>query len=555
MRRSESRRLVEGVRASALVLALALCAPLALSAQSRLDLGGAMLPQGEELRYLRNLALVDSSASFDVTLQPISRRVQSRARANAAASSHPWASRFQSAQQPFSLALGRQFNLQLLRPDASATLLTDRPAALDDGVAWSGRGGNLTLQAGATAEWRWFRAQLAPIAFVAQNADFALAPNSFSDARRFRDSRFPNAIDLPQRFGESSYSRLDLGDSFIDADVGALSFGVSNARQHWGPAREYPLMLGTGSGGFLHFYVGSAEALDVVVGSLNLRLMGAKLEQSPYSPIQSGERSRFLSGAVMSFRPRFAQSLEIGLARLVNGPWPADGFGIGELLLPFEGLINDNTDPINQNDNNGFAGAFVRFAPAGGGLEVYGEMSREDFAGDLRQLYLEPDDLLHYTLGVASARRVGEAIRVLRVELVNGEVNHYEREGRTLSRPIPPYTHSRTRQGLTNRGQLLGSFAAYGGAGATASYEVLSERGRRSITVDRTLLRDWLPGQGITGGVNEGEVTYRLRVEELRFRGDAEWALSVAPTYTLNRNLAQGEDVFGLELGLRWRGW
>jgi len=134
-------------------------------------------------------------------------------------------------------------------------------------------------------------------------------------------------------------------------------------------------------------------------------------------------------------------------------------------------------------------------------------------------------------------------------------VNHYEREGRTLSRPIPPYTHSRTRQGLTNRGQLLGSFAAYGGAGATASYEVLSERGRRSITVDRTLLRDWLPGQGITGGVNEGEVTYRLRVEELRFRGDAEWALSVAPTYTLNRNLAQGEDVFGLELGLRWRGW
>ncbi len=514
-----------------------------------------MLPQGEELRYLRNLSLVDSAASFDVTLQPISPRVQARARAQAAAGTHPWQSRFRPAQQPVALTAASAVNLQLLRPDASVTFLSDRPSALDDGVAWSGRGGTFVLQAGATAQWRWFRAQLAPVAFVAQNADFTLAPNSFSDARRFRDSRFPNSIDLPQRFGESAYSRLDLGDSFIDADIGALSVGISNARQHWGPAREYPLTLGTGSGGFLHFYVGSAEPVDVLVGQLNVRLMGAKLEQSPYSPIQSGEESRFLSGVLLGFRPRFAPALELGLTRLVNGPWPADGFGIAELLLPFEGLINDNRDPINQNDNNGFAGAFVRFAPAGGGLEVYGELSREDFAGDLRQLYLEPDDLVHYTLGAARARRVGETLRVFRVELVNGEVNHYEREGRDLTRPIPPYTHSRTRQGLTNRGQLLGSFAAYGGAGASASWERISEQGRRSITLDRTLLLDWLPALGPTGGVPEGEVTYRLRVEELRFRGDAEWAIAVAPQYTLNRNLERGADVLGLELRLRWRGW
>ena len=51
------------------------------------------------------------------------------------------------------------------------------PVDRNDGVLWAGRGATIALQGGLGAEWRWMRAQLAPVAFGAQNAGFALAPN------------------------------------------------------------------------------------------------------------------------------------------------------------------------------------------------------------------------------------------------------------------------------------------------------------------------------------------------------------------------------------------
>ena len=239
----------------------------------------------------------------------------------------------------------------------------------------------------------------------------------------------------------------------------------------------------------------------------------------------------------------------------MNGPWPSDGASLGLLTRPFEDVINDNVEEINQNDDNGFASIFLRIAPPGSGFEVYGEMSREDFAGNWRWLLMEPDDLAAYTLGIAQSRLNSNGVlTVLRAELVNGEVSHFERGARTLNTPIPPYRHTGTRQGLTNRGQLLGSSAAYGGAGGTLTWERFDARGRVAFSGERMTVLDWLPAMGPTGGVSHAEVRYGLRAELTRFRGDAEWDVMVAPSYTLNRNLERGRDLFNLTLQLRWRG-
>lgn len=563
MRRTESRR---GVGFAGALLAMTLASSLLTrpsGAQSRLELGGAMLANGEEQRYLRALALTDSARSLAVSLQPFGASGDAAARGLATTIGHPWASRFAATTdgpQPITPVARRSMADRprgaLLRPDARAVFLSDRPWAADDGVVWAGRGATLAAQAGVSASWWRLRAQLAPVAFYAQNAAFALAPNGRTGDERYRDARFPRSIDLPQRFGDTPYGRLDLGDSFIEAEAGGLVLGVSNARQHWGPAREYPLVLGTGSGGFAHAHLSAAEPVDLRVGHLQFRLMGAQLAESSFAPANSaGTSTRFLSAFVFAFRPRLIDAVEVGASRLVNGPWPAGGFGLGELALPFEGIVNNNRDPINQNTYNGFASVFLRIAPRGSGLEVYAELSREDFAGDARQLLLEPDDLVHYTVGVARARRDADGLSVLRAELVNGEVSHFERQGRGLDRPIAPYTHSPTTQGLTNRGQLLGSAAAFAGAGGTLAWDRYSERGRRTYSIERLVLRDWLPALGSTGGVPEAEVSYRLAAEELRFRGNRDWSLQVATRYTLNANLEQGRDVFGLELQFRWRGW
>lgn len=539
-------------RQHAATLALAMLVNIPAAAQARLDLGGAMLPQGDEQRYLRALALTDSSGGMAVTLQPFGRSGDVAARARALTLAHPWRARFLA--DTLASASWRP-RLSVLRPNAGLRYQTDRPWSEDDGVVWAGRGATINVQAGVAGRWGPLRAQLAPVAFVAENRAFPLAPNGFADLRRFSDGRFPGSIDLPQRFGDATYQRVDLGDSFVELEAFGLVTGLSNARQHWGPSQFHPLVLGTGSGGFAHAHLSTAAPLATFLGDFQFRVLGGRLEQSAFSPVTGGETARFLSAMVMSLRPRFVPSMEVGVSRLINGPWPPGGLGLGDALRPFEGIINDNTDAINKNADNGFASVFARFAPAGGGLEAYGELSREDFAGDVRQLYLEPDDLVHVTLGVASVRRTADRIRVLRLELVNGEVNHFEREGRSLWAPIPPYTHCCTTQGLTNRGQLLGSVAAYGGSGATISWQRYGTHGSTAIAAERLVRADWLPALGVTGGVRQADVTYRVRVERQRFLGHRVWTAAVAPHYTLNANLREGANRFGLDLQLRWQGW
>jgi hypothetical protein len=511
-----------------------------------------MLSQGDEQRYLRALALTDSSSGMAVTLQPFGRAGDAAARARAGTLEHPWRARF----TPPSAASTRRWPLlQVLRPTAGLRYQSDRPWPEDDGVVWAGRGATLIVQGGVATQWGPVRAQVAPVAFWAENRAFPLVENGLGGNRQFADGRFPFDIDLPQRFGSGTYSRIDLGDSFVELEAFGIVAGVSNTRQHWGPSQFQPLTLGSGSGGFAHAHLSTAAPLATPVGDVQFRVLGGRLEQSPYSPIMSGETSRFLSGVAMSLQPAFLASLEVGVTRIINGPWPVGGLGLSELLLPFEGIINDNTDAVNRNVNNGFASVFARFAPRGGGLEAYGEVSRDDFAGDVRQLYLEPDDLMQLTVGVARVTRRDGALRVLRVEMVSGEVNHYEREGRSLDRPWPPYLHFLTTQGLTNRGQLLGSFGAYGGSAAVIAWQEFSERGSTAVTTERLVRTDWIPALGDTGGVPQADVSFRLRVEQQRFRGHRLWSIAVAPRYSLNHNLADGADRFGLEVSLLLQGW
>lgn len=541
------------VRVAVAVMALSACAaviPLrAVPAQTaRVDLGGSLLPGGEEARYLRSLQLLDTVRSALVGVQATGAGFDAAwRRVVRGSAAHPWAARFGD---------GRQRVFTLLRPDVDLIHQTGLITADVPGVTWAGLGLTATAQAGVHAEWKWLRAQVAPVVFWTQNRGMALTPNGLDRDGRFRDSRFPGSIDLPQRFGPDSYSRFDWGDSFVELSAVGVAVGVSNARQQWGPAQHYPLVLGTGSGGFAHGYVGSSTPMNIGIGVVHGRLILGRLEQSEYSPTQSGETARFLSGVVMSFSPKLISGFELGATRLVNGPWPEGGAGWSEAMLPFEGIINNNVSELNQNPYNGFASVFVRVAPPRTGLEAFAELSREDFAGNVRWLLMEPDDLTHLTVGIGHARTLSNGqLRRVTFELTNGEVAHTERAARALNTPFPPYLHSGTYQGLTNRGQLLGSLATFGGAGAIVSVDYYSERGRNSVSLERTTLLDWIPHLGATGGVSGAEVRYGVRVEALRFAGARDIGISFGPSYTLNRSLEPGDDRWGLELGIRWRGW
>jgi hypothetical protein len=560
MLRDESRRTRRRFCALAMSLLCGL-APRVSDAQQgvALDQGGALLSAGDEIAYLRIRALTDTSL-VPLTIQPLSARSSARLREWAAATNGPWQGRFaptgaNALSAPRSVGALRWW---VLRPDAAVTYHSALPLSRNDGVVWNGRGVTTSVQGGLGMQWRGLEVQLAPIAFSAQNGEFALAPNGRTGDFVYADPRFPGNIDHVQAFGPSTYSRLDAGESFIRFEAYGASIGLSNARMTWGPAREYPLVMSTNAGGFAHYFIGTSEPANVWIGTVQARLIGGRIEQSAYSPVDTGRTHRFTSGFVASFSPRGLRGLEIGGTRVMQVRWPEGGPSLSQMMRPFQTVVSnpDEGAAPNQNTENGFASAFVRIAPPGSGLEAYAEISREDFTGNLRALIAKPDDLAQITLGLARTVLRGDGgMSVLRIELVNGELSAAERGQRGLNRPIPSYTHSQTRQGLTSRGQILGSPVAYGGSGGTITWERYEARGRTSIQLERQLRLDWLPALGSTGGTEQAETLYGIRYERSRFLGARELTLTVAPSRVLNRNLVVGNDLWNLELGARWRGW
>ncbi len=545
----------------ALGIALVLATPANAQRTSRLELGGAILAAGQEANYLRALGLTDTLRDVSWSIQPFTAALEARlARRTAGNASHPWAAQLASTAigQPSAFAerAWGEVRYQLLRPDAQLIYNSALPVGMNDGVLWAGRGATVAAQAGIAARWKWLRVQLAPIAFHAQNADFDIAPNGQTGFRIYADGRYPLRIDLPQRFGNAPYGRLDPGDSFIEAQAFGVSAGFSTARLNWGPGRDHPLVQSTNAGGFPHGFIGTAAPVDIYIGDVQARLIGGRMEQTDYSPIQTGPLHRFHTGFIGTFAPKLFPGLELGGTRIMNVRWREGMPTLKQILRPFSGVINDQVGPINQNEENQFASVFFRLAPRGSGFEAYGEYSREDFSGTWRWLAMQPDDLAGIMFGATHARASADgSLRVLRAEFVNADLSHQERGGRTNVRPIPIYWHVHTRQGLTSRGQIIGSAAAYGGAGGNVSWERFTPAGRTLIGADRYVHLDWLPPMGPVGGTPHAEVRYGLRYERTRFVGNREWGIVIAPSHTLNRNLEEQADVFNLNLQVRWRGW
>ena len=111
-----------------------------------------------------------------------------------------------------------------------------------------------------------------------------------------------------------------------------------------------------------------------------------------------------------------------------------------ELSRPFTGGFNRNfgtgSENLNVTGDNGMASAFFRWVLPKSGVELFGEVYREDYAGDLRTFLEKPDDLSSYMFGMQWASvRMSDHIRVVRAEVVKclgyirGEIGgHHGRE-------------------------------------------------------------------------------------------------------------------------------
>jgi hypothetical protein len=520
-------------------------------AYSRLDLGGFIEAGGEAERYLRVLQISGLVPLTPWSIQPFA---PTQAKKLHAVAAHPWRARFDAENGAANVSEGAH----LLRPQAHLIENSAFPFQEGGGPTWAGRGLTGDIQLGASVSSQFVYAQLAPLAFASQNLSFALAPNGQTGNLRFADARFPRNIDAPQRFGTTQYSRLEPGSSSLFLDYGGVVVGAMTAPQQWGPAREYPLVLSPNPGGFPTVFLGTSTPANLWLFRLHTRLVYSQLDQSPFSPVDTGDTRRFGSGIVGVIEPRGAPGLEIGGTRFIHDPWPDSGLSLSLLRRPLSNGFNFTSIAANPASENQVASAFARWALPAAKAEFYGEFYKEDFPGHFHQslsLVEKPDDLSAFTIGfqrVFIARP--DFFRVLRGEIVNSQVSHQERETRGFTTPLPPYIHSEELQGHTVDGMLIGSPEAYGGAAWRIGVDDYSPNGRRTISLERSLRFDWLPTDTDSSLVHP-DVIYALRAELLRFYGNTEWQVTVIPAIDLNRNLVAGRDVFNVTVGFTFRGW
>jgi len=260
------------------------------------------------------------------------------------------------------------------------------PYGFNDGPIWAGKGFTLAAEGGFVWRKGVVTLTLAPLAFVAQNAPFA--PST--------DSTLQTMIDRPERFGTGSYARIDPGQSSLRLDWRALALGASTANEYWGPASEFPIILGNNAPGFPHFFLGTAHPVMLGPIGVHARIIWGKLSHSKEFAGRPavGPSGRLGTGIVLDLTTRWIPGLEIGATRFEHEPWRAGGPTLADALAPFR------ASESGQQNSNGLASVFFRWVFPNSGFETYAEYGRDDYSANGRDFLLEPDHTGGYTVGM-----------------------------------------------------------------------------------------------------------------------------------------------------------
>ncbi|CAA9316056.1 MAG: hypothetical protein AVDCRST_MAG68-1568 [uncultured Gemmatimonadetes bacterium] len=511
-------------------------------AQGAPDLRLEATAGSEAEEYLRTLQVAGMAPLYPWSVRSFSpAEIDRLAPANRA---HPWAARFgaDTAAAPA---------LRLIRPRVRAIYNTSFPThGPPDGAIWAGRGMTGALSAGATFRAGPLSLRLEPLVFWSQNSSFDLMENGETGDMAFADPTRPRQIDLPQRFGDEAYTRVDPGQSTLRLDALGVAAGVSTANQVWGPGTEMPLILGANAGGFPHAFVGSSAPVPVGIGRLHGRVVWGDLAQSEYTHVTGKGSRRFMAGWSVAFLPAGLRGLELGASRFFHNHWPSGGLDVADFLRPLQPFLKENLDPTGEGEDrvsdtaNQIASVQARWVLPRSGFELFGEFAREDHNWDVRDFLLQPDHASAYMLGGRKVWVRDGQLLTLRAELVESAVSHI----REVRPQAPFYIHTRTTQGHTLRGQILGTPAVYGGGGSVVALESHTRGGRWHLDWTRTRVRG-----GRTVEDPSVDVIHSIGGQALLFRGGVDATMGVRGSWNLNRYYQGNAFNLTTELGLRAR--
>jgi hypothetical protein len=425
-----------------------------------------------------------------------------------------------------------------LRPLESRIILNSAvPFGYNEGPLWAGRGLTGSVTGGVTAAVGPLSASIVPTMFQAQNAAFELLPNGMS-GRLAYGFPYPWGADMPQRFGSKPYGRVDAGNSFVRLDALGLAVGFSTAAEHWGPARDHPIVLGNNAGGFPHAFLGTSHPIRLGPVRVHGRALWGRLSQSSFTFMDTIARHRFAPGVAFIIVPDGVPGLELGASRFAHVLWLGHVLSAGNLLRPFATLWNT----WQPNEENQIASLFGRWVVQRAQIEVYAEFGREDANLDVRHFLQEPDHGAAYLLGFQKVWGDSATRRdVIRGEVLNSRIT----TPYLLPPPTPFYVHSPISQGHTHRGLALGSAGGFGGGAASLAFDRYTRNGRWTVSWTRLMRAEHLtPERGWIPIPEDADVFHAFGVDGISFRGRSAFTYELKGVYEVNRNFQR--DVFNL---------
>lgn len=390
--------------------------------------------------------------------------------------------------------------LQLLPVVWQNQLNTAYPYGWNDGPMIPARGLQTYVSTGFFAKYRWLSIQFRPELVSAQNRVYEGIGGEAGPDRAWY-SYFGNKIDLPERFGNGSYTRAYLGQSSIRLTLDPISVGFSTENLWWGPGLHNAILMSNTAPGFAHVTLNTSKPIKTYIGSFEFQIVGGHLEKSGYPPSLLGDTAthhqyertkpegwRYLSGINLTYQPKWTPGLSFGFIRTYNINQQDMGRGLkyyAPFLEPFsKSKVETDSNSSDHIPSDQMLSFYFRYVVPKANVEFYGEYAKNDHNWDKRDGMGQIDHTRAYTFGLRKLvplhNRWGGYLQ-LAGEMTQVAVTNT----RAIRSGAPWYVHHQVSDGYTNRGQLLGAGIGPGGNSQTVQVSWLDGLKQLGVQVQR----------------------------------------------------------------------
>jgi hypothetical protein len=453
---------------------------------------------------------------------------------------HPWQDLISTYSDS---GAGSWVGAGIFEPTLNTFWNSSRPFGQNDGAVWQGRGGTVFLSSGVFTKAGPLSMALRPQFMYNQNSHFELWPGT-----GFQYADRSTTIDSPQRFGPDPYTMWDLGQSYVRLDYKGAAAGISNENMWWGPARQNAIVMSNNAPGFPHAFIGTSHPVGVGIADFQAKWLWGRLTESEYFDTDEENNQRFVTGIILDLSPRFVPGLSLGVTRVFYRTMP-DRLSTDNYLLVFQHFLKIHTtqeiggisDPMDQ-----ILSVYMRWLLPESGFEVYSELARGDHSGDLRDVALEPEHAIGYTLGFQRAFTAWGG----REMHLNTELTKLQAPRAAILRRSPSasyfYVHNQAPQGYTQRGQVLGAGIGPGSNSQSISLDWYSSGGKAGLYVQRIVYdMDRYYAQS-TGTEESPEVELGVGTQVILFKGGFELGASIFLGKLFNQHYRYKNDSTNL---------